>query len=121
MNRLLLSVLAVLFFLAPVTMSGAPVPKQTKEDQIKEDLAKLEGTWRVVSYQTDGVERDTGGLANQSELIFSGRDYKWSSGASPGTIEEIDPTQFPKRIAYKYTDGPKKGTIDYGIYMIVGD
>jgi uncharacterized protein (TIGR03067 family) len=108
---------ATLIFLAPVTMSGAPTPQIKKEDLIKDDVARLEGKWRVVSYQANGIERDL----NAAELTFSGRDYSWSDGSPPGTIEEIDPTLSPKQVAYKTTDGAKKGTIYYGIYMIAGD
>lgn len=120
MNRFTFCLLTALFSIAPVGIFGAPVPKNKLEDMIKEDIAKLEGKWRIVSYQIDGVERDAGYLADSPVLTFTGRDYKWSNGATAGTIEEIDPSEFPKKIAYKM-EGAEKGTIDYGIYMVVGD
>jgi uncharacterized protein (TIGR03067 family) len=121
MKRIAFCLFTVLLFLAPVTMSGAPVPQVKKDDLIKDDLTKLEGKWRIVSLQVDGVELNQEGLAILGELTFSGRDYKWSDGSFPGTIEEIDPTQTPKRIAYKIADGAEKGSVHYGIYTIVGD
>jgi uncharacterized protein (TIGR03067 family) len=121
MKRFTYELLTVLLFVAPATMSGAPVPQVKKDDLIKDDLANLEGKWRIVSLQVDGIELNAEDLALLGELTFTGRDYKWSDGSFPGTIEEIDPTQTPKRIAYKYTDGAEKGSVHYGIYTIVGD
>lgn len=116
-GSLVLLFVALVFF-APAPTTGAPVPKSSLEDKIKLDLARLEGKWRVVSYQKDGVERSLENVAQMAELTFSGREFSWG-GPPAGSIAEIDPTATPKTISYKY--GDDQAPSDFGIYMIEGD
>ena len=95
-------VLAAILAFGPMTLCGAPTPKDTKADAVKADLSKLEGTWRVISYQKDGVERDSDDIAAMDTVTFKARDYTWGDDETPsGSIDDIDPTQTPKRITYK--------------------
>ena len=105
--------------LVPVSMSGAPVPK-AKEESIKADLAKLQGRWRIVSYQKDGEERSAESLELMGELTFKDRDYFWGDKETPsGSIHDIDPTEKPKRVEYKKAGDTEPS--EYGIYLIEGD
>lgn len=110
--------LIALLFAAPHPTAGAPVPKNAKEDLIKEDLARLAGKWRVISVQIDGDEQSAENVAAMAELTFKDREFRWSGG-STGSIADIDPTHSPKFITYKYGNDQEK--VDYGIYMITGD
>ena len=102
----------------PVSLTGAPAPKAAKEEAIKADVAKLQGRWRVVSFQKDGEERSADSLQLMDELTFKDRDYYWGDRDTPsGAIDDIDPTEKPKRITYKSA----WDTHEYGIYLIEGD
>src|SRR5262249_42139223 len=85
--------------------SAAPIPKDA--DAVKTELAKLEGTWRVVACQKDGVEEDADDVALHPLLIFKDGKYSWGKNGPWHEIARIDPTQTPKEIEYK-PDGEEK-------------
>lgn len=109
--------------LLPVAMPGAPIPKDQKGAAVKADLEKLEGMWRVVSYQKNGVERDAELLELMGTVTFKGRDYTWGENETPsGTIDDLDPTATPKRVTYQARKvGDEAPPKEYGIYMLSGD
>ncbi len=124
MKSTFLPMVAFMAFL-PMSLNGAPTPKEAKADAAKADLSKLEGTWKVVSYQKDGVERDADDLAAMGAVTFKGRNYTWNDEeTSSGTIDDLDPTQSPNRITYKPSQAEndeKKVRREYGIYLLAGD
>ncbi len=114
---LLTAFLAALLLL-PVATTGAPVPKGNKEELVKADLAKLEGEWEIVAYQKDGDAEGAAALRLVGEVVtFKDREYTFSSDLGSGAIDDIDPTQSPKRVTYK----GKAGKLEYGIYLLEGD
>ena len=44
-----------LLLVCSATAVGVPAPKPTKQDLIKAELANLQGTWKPIYYQRDGV------------------------------------------------------------------
>jgi uncharacterized protein (TIGR03067 family) len=90
------------------------------EKQVKDDLAKLEGTWELVSYEIAGEKLAPENVQQLPKITFKGRDYSWSDGET-GTITDIDPSKKPKTIEYKFTSGDLKNTIQLAIYEIDGD
>jgi len=83
------------------------------------ELAKLQGTWRVVSIVRDGVEATADELKQMPLATFKGSDYYWGENEQGpgGTIVSIDPTQSPKTIEYKV----KEDGAYLAIYEIDGD
>jgi uncharacterized protein (TIGR03067 family) len=81
-------------------------------------LAKLQGTWRVVSLVRDGAESTADELKQWPVLTIKGSDFYWGENGqgAGGTIVRIDPTANPKTIEYNLG-----GTIYLGIYEIDGD
>jgi uncharacterized protein (TIGR03067 family) len=119
------SLLTNVVFLALTAMiaSGAPAPKEvkeTKEELTKKELAKLEGTWKFVSYVNNGEEASGDAVSELATVTFKGTKFSFSTGET-GEITSIDPTTSPKTIEYKLEGVPKELEIQRGIYMIDGD
>jgi uncharacterized protein (TIGR03067 family) len=110
---------AVILLLASVSYL-APLPDAADGNAVDQELAKLKGTWKIVSYERNGVQADADTLDAMSTVTFDGRTYTWSDGGK-GTIEAIDPTKKPKSIDYKATDGDGNDRTDLGIYELDGD
>ena len=99
---------------ASLLVGGAPA------DPVKEDLAKLEGKWMIVSYEKDGVKLGDEDVKELPTLTIKGKDFTWSSGERPGSFT-IDPTKKPKAVDYTVTDGDDKGAVELAIYEITDD
>jgi uncharacterized protein (TIGR03067 family) len=119
-RRRTVKVRMVLAALAVGLLLGAQEAK--KEDAVKEELKKLEGTWIAKSLVMDGKEEP-----NVEEkkilLIITGEKFKVSiddMDLSEGTVV-IDPSKKPKTIDLKYTAGPNKDKVEAGIYELDGD
>jgi|SRR5579864_81701 len=72
---------------------------QKKEATLKEELKRLEGTWRVIAVELGGKEIDRNEISPNNLLIFSGT--KCSTVTGKRTIEgtfTIDPSKSPKWI-----------------------
>lgn len=108
------SLCLLVFLVGAVLAADDPDPKL-----VKEELAKLKGTWKIVFAVRDGVESDR--LGNLSTVTFDGSNYTWSSGKRPGTIMKLDPTKKPKTVDYQVTEGVDKGKTDLAIFEIEGD
>jgi uncharacterized protein (TIGR03067 family) len=107
-------------FLLVWPLFAVPIRPVKKKDPA-EELKKLQGTWRIVSFEKDGVKYSADRLAELGLLTFKGSDYTWSSGAIPGKIAHIDPNQNPKTIDYEFNFGTWKGQKELGIYEIKGN
>jgi uncharacterized protein (TIGR03067 family) len=91
-----------------------------KEDPAKAELTRLNGTWKVVSFQRAGVEQ----IENDTEktITFKNGEFTWGGSDEPfGKIVSIDPTKTPKEVDYTYTRGPLKDKRQKGIYTLDGD
>lgn len=92
------------------------------EDAPKDDLAKLQGTWVMVSGEADGqkgLER-----ANATKrLVFKDDQAIMQVGDQVLRRARIklDPTKRPKTIDSLIADGPNEGATSRGIYEIEGD
>jgi len=94
-----------------------------KQEAIKKDRKKYEGTWRVVSLEINGVkaaDEDAKKLTvvNKADgvWILQRDGEKITEGTS-----EIDPTRKPKTIDFMTTEGDNKGQIVLGIYDLGDD
>lgn len=92
-------------------------------DAIKKDRKKMEGTWRVISYQKDGKKtpaeqlEKTRSIFNADGTAMVQREGKT---IAQGNIK-IDPSKKPKQSEAIYTEGELKGKTVLGIYDIDGD
>jgi uncharacterized protein (TIGR03067 family) len=112
----LLSVLALLLVSG---LTAAPVPKEDK-DAVKNELAKLQGSWRIVSYEIDGVKLPDEAIKDMV-VTFKDSDYSFEDSKTTGTIASIDPTKKPKQIDYKLCSGDEEGKTELAIYELDGD
>jgi uncharacterized protein (TIGR03067 family) len=110
--------LIALGFVFVVGVMGQETPK--KDDAVREDLKRLEGTWRVVAVELAGKEIDLEEIGDgQNLLVFSGT--KCSTVTGKRTIEctfTIDPTKSPKWIDVTRTSDKVAWP---GIYELKGD
>ena len=94
-----------------------------KDDAIKKDQKRLEGTWRVVALEVSGNKAEKGDALKLT--VVNGADGTWSllsegQEISKGT-STIDPTKKPKTINNDHETGNQKGKKQYGIYKVEGD
>ena len=107
MRLLMMCVLAT-----TVALPDRPAPVKPPEVN---DLAKLDGTWVVVSYEFDGGRLAENEIASYPKLVIKQGTYRWTSGAVANTMK-VDPAKMPKQV--DYTMG---GQIYLGIYELNGD
>ena len=106
---------------------AAAVPLATagdaKDEAIKKDRMKYEGTWQVVSLEVDGNKADEQDA--KKITVVNEADGKWRLEVDGKVIargtSEIDPTKKPKAIDLTETEGDDKGTTALGIYEVGDD
>jgi uncharacterized protein (TIGR03067 family) len=115
----LAAVLALVFALALAPLSFAA------DDAVKAEFAKLEGTWQVVSHETEGAPasedywRTISFVFKGKELTFKGDDVV-SKKIGKITLT-LDPSTTPRLIDLKIVEGEFKGIMLEGIYEIKDD
>jgi uncharacterized protein (TIGR03067 family) len=87
-----------------------------KDEAIKKDRKRYEGTWRVASLVIDGTE-----VAEADKiLVVTKADGSWlvkfDGKEVAGGTSTIDPTAKPKAFDLKVTQGPSAGKTVLGIY-----
>jgi len=94
-----------------------------KDEEIKKDRKKYEGTWQVVSLEVDGnkaAEEDA-----KKITVVNEADGKWAIEVEGKVIargsSEIDPTKKPRAVDLTMTEGDDKGQTVLGIYELVDD
>jgi uncharacterized protein (TIGR03067 family) len=88
----------------------------------RRELEKLDGTWGLVSYETDGVR--VGG--EDKTHVFTFRDGRWSlrvggQVAQAGTVERIEVAGKVHAIDLLITEGGNAGVTAVSIYAIDGN
>jgi uncharacterized protein (TIGR03067 family) len=108
-----------------VLLSGALLTvaaDDKKDDAIKDEMAKLEGTYMCVSTEQDGMKAD-GDVIKKLKLVI--KDKKWSvyinDKVSTAATFTIDPTKKPKTVDMTGTMGGDKGKKYLAIYDLDGD
>ena len=86
-----------------------------------DDLDRLQGTWHIVSLETDG-RKMAPATFGASTIALKGKKFVTASmGAEyEGTIE-LDAAKRPKQFTLKFTKGPEKGQASLGLYKLSGD
>lgn len=90
-----------------------------KEDAVKEEIRKLEGTWRCTSVEVGG-KRLPEEKVKEAGIKLEIKGDKWSLKSKTFNTEmtcRIDPTQKPKAVDTKH----EKGKTNLAIYELDGD
>ena len=90
----------------------------------KKELARFQGTWRLVAREIEGKKATPGAVkAADATLTFKGAEVTFrSQGEDIWTATlKLDPTRSPKRIEVTQLTGPEKGKTGKAIYKLEGD
>jgi len=96
----------------------------TFSDAIAEEMKKLQGTWKQIAYERDGVTEPLDEQGWEPRVTFTGDAFvvALSDGSIPikGTYK-LDPTRNPKTIDWSDTIGEDAGKTLLAIYSLEGD
>lgn len=90
---------------------------------VEEELARFQGTWQLVSAESDGVKAPRE-QTDRIRVIIKGSRHTVMFGdkAVAGPVPfAIDPTTTPRSVVDTLEDGPNKGKQIKGIYKLEGD
>jgi uncharacterized protein (TIGR03067 family) len=92
-----------------------------KAAAVKKELAKIEGSWQMVSMEIEGNKAADDDV-KKVVLIMKGENYT-NEGADQELkgVLTFDPTAKPKTVERKETEGPAKDEVGHGIYELDGD
>ena len=100
-----------------------PAADDAKEEAIKKDRMRYEGTWQVVTLEIDGNKSDEQDA--RKITVVNEADGKWTLEVDGKVIargtSEIDPTKKPNSIDLTETEGDDKGKTALGIYELGDD
>jgi uncharacterized protein (TIGR03067 family) len=85
------------------------------------DLDKLQGTWMVTSFETDGQAMPAAAFAGAKIVIAKSTFRSVGMGATYKGTVALDPKKQPKTFDLVFSDGPEKGNRNLGIYTLEGD
>ena len=88
------------------------------EEANKPDIEKWQGTWRAVSFISNGKSTDPAKLL-AIKLTVTGTDYHFQNGdySEHGTYR-FDAAKNPKQLDIVVGDGPDKGKVHVIIYQV---
>ncbi|HEV2950200.1 MAG TPA: TIGR03067 domain-containing protein [Gemmataceae bacterium] len=111
MQRRYLLICGVVFLLAAADAA----------DDVKKELARFEGTWKIISLETE-QNKLTEDALKHIQLKLEGDKFTTvdENRETRGTFKP-DPSKKPKTIDMTMTDGPLKGKTMLGIYELEGD
>ena len=92
-----------------------------QDDAAKEEMKKLQGTWKVVAMTIDGKEQPVDNLKltvviKDNTIIMKADDKV----AVDGTVQ-IKPNVKPKQFDITHNIGEVKGKVDMSVYVLDGD
>jgi uncharacterized protein (TIGR03067 family) len=99
-----------------------------KDDAVKTETNKLQGTWRVVEAERDGTKAPSDEI-KKITLVIKGDKLTAKRTENAGKPEEknyemsftLDPSKNPKWIDVTYTGGERNGESSLGIYELKDD
>ena len=93
-------------------------------DVMMEEMERLQGTWRQIAYERDGVTEPLDEQGWEPRVTFTGDTFvvRLADGSTPirGTFK-LDPTRDPKAIDWTDTFGEDAGKTFLAIYSLEGD
>jgi uncharacterized protein (TIGR03067 family) len=114
----LISCAALLAMLSGVLGAG-----DAKDDAVKKERKRFEGTWQVESIELNGMPFSE----DQAKAfkVINEADGKWAIEQGGKVVSRgtsvVDPTQKPKTVDLEQTEGDGKGQTLLGIYEFDGD
>jgi uncharacterized protein (TIGR03067 family) len=118
MNSLVYRVLLVAVTLS--ALSSQAIADDAKDEAIKKDRQQIAGTWRIVSLEINGnkvADDDAKKL-----MVVNDAEGNWSLRSEGKEISKgtnsFDPTQKPKTIDFKITEGGGVGNTHQGVYEL---
>ena len=94
------------------------------KDSITNDLEEIQGTWKQIAYERDGVTEPLDEQGWEPRVTFSGNTFvvTLADGSVPikGTFK-LDSTQEPKSMDLTDTFGADAGKTFLAIYLLHGD
>ena len=106
-----------------LAVASALTAGDAKEEAIKKDRKRYEGTWQVISLEVDGnkaSEEDA-----RKVTVINEADGKWAIEGEGKVVakgtSEIDPTKKPRAVDLTMTEGDDKGKTFPGIYEFGDD
>ena len=120
MKQFTFLVLALAWFF--VEIGSFPAADAPKEDAVKKELARFDGTWGFVSIEVEGMKVPEEEVKKSGKLVIKGGKFTLKEGDSTyeGTFK-VDLSKKPKQIDVTFTEGPDKGKTFLGIYEVEGD
>jgi uncharacterized protein (TIGR03067 family) len=95
-----------------------------RSDAVAEELEKIQGTWRQVAHEREGVVSPPDELGREPRVTFVGNTFAVRLGdgtiAIKGTFE-LDPSRTPKAVDWTDTFGPDAGKTFLAIYTLEAD
>ena len=108
-----------LFVLAVGFLVAADKPK---DDAVKKEMKKLEGTWKVVSLEMNGNKFSEEQLNAVKKMVIKGNKYTIHLANNEVTMTfKVDPSKKPKAIDSTYEDQNGETVKAKGIYELKGD
>jgi uncharacterized protein (TIGR03067 family) len=93
-----------------------------KDEPVKDELKKLEGTWMLVSSEHNGEKAPADAIKNAKAVVKGDKVTLSVDGKEIMEITmTVDPTKKPKTIDATATSGQDKGKKSVGIYELDGD
>jgi len=101
-------------------LAATAIADDAKQQAVKKDRALYEGTWQVVALDVNG---NVAKMEDAKKItVVNGSDGTWKllidGKEIGGGTSTIDPTQNPKTIDIKITEGEGAGNLHRGIYEI---
>jgi uncharacterized protein (TIGR03067 family) len=103
-------------------MSAARSPAAQEGQGVKDELARMEGTWQLVYAETDGKSAP-GERVQAVRVIIKGSNHSVYFGdkvVAQDVSFRLDPSATPKTTDDTINDGPEKGKQVHGIYELDG-
>ena len=89
-------------------------------DLIKKELERFQGTWQLISAESDG-EKAPEDRVKQIQVKITGNKHTVTFGEQVIARDvrfEIDPAATPKKVTDTLENGPEKGKKVFGIYRL---
>jgi len=91
---------------------------QDDKDAARKDLAKLQGSWKLISGELAGQALPAGTLSSFS-LQIRDNQYEFRNGQETEKASMVlDPSKSPAHVDFTVTEGSYKGQKQIGIYQL---
>lgn len=96
------------------------MPQNSKRPPTSPDLEKLQGTWYIISLESNGQKMPAAAFDGAQIMIEDEKFTSIGMGATYKGKIEFDDSKKPKTFDLIFTAGPQKGTRNLGIYKLTG-